>query len=376
MNKIIRRLFAKRILKNLITLFLLIPVFVFAQLVKTPKSLTLSDASKTHQLPKWHNIQLPKHSSLRGSAIIGNSLWVSGTNNSVFVSQNGGKTWEDKSPKLPSAIKLNTDYRDIALFDLNTAIIMGVGSGKQSVLYKTTDGGDNWKLLYQNKDEQGFFDSIAFWNKQHGLLLGDPVDGYYVVKKTTDGGKTWRRIAKNKLPTMLSKEGAFAASGNTLIVGNESQAWITTGGLSASVYMSKNQGESWQRQTLPLYNSTETAGGYGIALNANQQVFVLGGDYKQREQTYSNMVTLHHGLWQQVHNGSHGLRTAMSCQQNMCIATGKTSSDISFDHGQTWQVLNNLAKPKNEQGFYTLAADNGVFLAAGEQGKVAILIFK
>jgi len=350
----------KCLIKTLVTLFLFVPTLVLAQSVK---------------LPQWHNIQLPKPSSLRGSAIIGDSMWVSGTNNSVFVSQNGGKTWLDKSPNIPSAIKLNTDYRDIALFDRNTAIIMGVGNGEQSVLYKTIDGGDNWQLLYQNKDKQGFFDSIAFWNNNTGLLLGDPVDGYYVVKKTTDGGKTWRRIAKSKLPAMLSKEGAFAASGNTLIVGNENQAWITTGGLSASVYVSKNQGESWQRQVLPLYNKTETSGGYGLALNANQQIFVLGGDYKQREKTYTNMVTpkQKQNKWQRVDNGSHGLRTAMSCQQNICIATGKTSSDISFDHGKMWQELNNVNQPKNEQGFYTLSSDNGIFLAAGEKGKVAIL---
>ncbi|MBL4908835.1 MAG: hypothetical protein JKX78_02240, partial [Alteromonadaceae bacterium] len=71
-------------------------------------------AKSSIKLPQWHNIQLPKQASLRGSAIMGNSLWVSGTNNTVFVSQDGGKTWQDKSPQLPLAITLNTDYRDIA----------------------------------------------------------------------------------------------------------------------------------------------------------------------------------------------------------------------------------------------------------------------
>lgn len=360
-------------IKAILALLLFIPTFIFAQ---------------SKELPKWHNIQLSKPSSLRGSAIMGKSLWVSGTNNSVFVSQDGGNTWLDKSPKLSNALKLNSDFRDIALFDRNTAIVMGVGSGEQSVLYKTVNGGNNWQLLYPNKDKQGFFDSIAFWNSYTGLLLGDPVGGYYVVKKTTDGGKTWHRIAKNKLPVMLNKEGAFAASGNTLIVGKNDKAWITTGGLSASVYVSNDQGENWHREALPLYNSTETSGGYALALNANHQIFVLGGDYRQREQTYINMATFkqkqntsqnskqNNNEWQKVNNGSYGLRTAMSCQKNVCIATGKTSSDISFTHGKTWKKFNNLAMPKNEQGFYTLAADKGIFLAAGEKGRVAIINLK
>ena len=323
---------------------------------------------------------------------MGNSLWVSGTNNTVFVSQDGGKTWQDKSPQLPLAITLNTDYRDIALFNNNTAIIMGVGSAEKSVLFKTIDGGDTWQLLYQNTDKQGFFDSIAFWNEQQGLLLGDPVEGYYVIKKTLDGGKTWQRVAKTSLPKKLKNEGAFAASGNTLIVGKnfiigkEKQAWITTGGLSASIYISKDAGKSWQRQAIPLYKNTTTAGGYALALNnsdANgQQIFALGGDYKQREKSYPNITIYADKHWLKSKSGQHGLRTAMSCLQNICIATGKTSSDISLDDGITWQILPNVNKPNsnkpnNEQGFYTLAADNSLFLAAGEKGKVAILkIFK
>lgn len=343
---------------------------------------TVATAKSVITSPQWQNGQLPKPNSIRGSAIIGDSLWVSGTNNTVFVSQNGGKTWQDKSPKLPLALSLNSDFRDIALFDRNTAIIMGVGSGEQSVLYKTVDGGNSWQLLYQNTDKQGFFDSIAFWNTQQGLLLGDPVDGYYVIKKTNDGGKTWQRVPAKNIPKMLTNEAAFAASGNTLIIGKnfagkEMQAWLTTGGFSASVYYSNNAGNTWQRQTVPLFNKTQTAGGYGLALNDSsnnrQQVFVLGGDYKQRENSYQNIATLIDNHWVSSNSGQHGLRTAMSCQQNTCITTGKTSSDISFDHGKTWQILANSSFAKNEQGFYTLAADNGIFLAAGEKGKVAIL---
>ena len=178
-----------------------------------------SIVSSTHldNSPSWQHTVLPSYPSLRGSAMIDDSLWVSGNNNTVFVSQDAGKTWLDKSVGIP----LKTGFRDIALFDGQTAIVMGVGSGEQSVLYKTIDGGDSWKLLYQNKDKEGFFDSIAFWDRNNGLLMGDPVGGFYVIKKTSDGGKTWRRININKIPKITEKEAAFAASGNTLIVGEQ-----------------------------------------------------------------------------------------------------------------------------------------------------------
>jgi len=322
--------------------------------------------------PNWQHHQMIGKPSLRGSAILGNSLWVTGSNNTVFVSQNGGKTWLDKSVSAP----INTDFRDIEIFDSQTAIVMSVGNVESSMLYKTNDGGNNWQLLYQNSDEKGFFDSIAFWDENNGLLLGDPVDGYYVVKKTVDGGKTWRRIAKNKLPKILDNESAFTASGNTMIVGKNGKVYITTGGFSASVYFSDDYGENWQRQEVPLYNETQTAGGYGLAINNEGQPFVLGGDYLQRSMQYANITTYIDGLWKAVNTGQRGLRTAMSCQETLCLATGKTSTDISHNSGKTWSALPVSRSQTNESGYYTLASDNMVFLAAGAEGKVAVLKFK
>jgi len=322
--------------------------------------------------PSWQHTVLPNAPSLRGSAIIEDSLWVSGSNNAVFVSQDAGKTWADKSVDIP----LKTGFRDIELFDNKTAIVMGVGSGEQSVLYKTTNGGDSWQLLYQNQDKEGFFDSIAFWDRNNGLLLGDPVDGFYMIKKTIDGGKTWRRININKIPKFVKKEAAFAASGNTLIVGEKGKAWLTTGGFSASVYSSEDFGETWQRQAVPLYSETQTAGGYGLGLNDEQQIFVVGGDYEQRPASYPNIATQINGTWRSVNAGQHGLRTAMSCQESTCIATGKTSSDISFNRGNSWQVLANPSGKKDDKGFYTLASDKKMFLAAGSDGKVGVYSFR
>lgn len=319
---------------------------------------------------KWQRVDINKKVSLRGCAVSGNALWVSGSNNSVFVSQDNGISWADRSVKASP----KTDFRDIALFDKNTAIVMGAGEGSQSVLYKTTDAGKSWQVLKQNKDAKGFYDSIAFWDEQRGLLLGDPVDGFYLVEKTQDGGKTWRRIAKTKLPIMYDKEAAFAASGNTIITGENGKAWLTTGGFSASVYYSEDFGENWQRQAVPVFDDTQTAGGYGLALNHEQQLFVLGGDYQQRSTRYNNIATFIKETWQRVAAKQRGLRTAMSCLNETCIATGKTGSDISIDGGKTWQAFDDKNAAEGSRGFYTLASGKDVILAAGVDGKVAVYL--
>ncbi|MFT5758374.1 MAG: photosystem II stability/assembly factor-like uncharacterized protein [Alteromonadaceae bacterium] len=347
----------------------LILILLYILCVFCTKKIYAETLTTPHQ---WQLKTMEGTPSLRGSAIIKNSLWVTGSNNAVFVSQDGGVTWLNKSINS----KIKTDFRDIELFNNNTAIVMGIGSGEQSVLFKTIDGGDHWQLLYQNIHAEGFYDSIAFWDEDIGLLMGDPIDGYYDIQKTIDGGKTWRRIKENKLPKFLDNESAFAASGNTLIVGKGGNAWLTTGGFSASVYKSSDFGETWQRDNVPLLANYQTAGGYGLALNAQEQLFVVGGDYLQRPGKYQNIATFSNNKWQSVNSGQQGLRTAMSCLQNTCIATGKTSSDISFDDGKTWQIFAEQQVNIIDQGFYTLASDQQLFLAAGADGKVGILRVK
>jgi len=363
-------MFTSKIIKSMFPI-LLISVSVYSKHLSANNTVLVSPKN----VPKWTYSQVPNKASLRGTAIKHNSLWVSGSNNSVFVSQDAGETWQDKS--VPA--KLERDFRDIALFDEKTAIVMGAGSGELSTLYKTTDGGNNWQVLYQNTDEVGFFNSIAFWNEQQGLLIGDPVDGYYVIVKTTDGGKTWRRITINNLPSILPKESAFAASGNSIIVGKNGKAWIATGGLSASVYVSEDYGETWLRDSVPLYKNTQTSGSYSVALNHLEQPFVVGGDYLNRQMEYPNIAKKTNEQWELVKTGGIGLRTAMSCQSSTCITTGKTATDISFDAGNTWQQLSSQQSKTSKKvtlGFYSLASDNKVFIGAGADGKVGVLTLK
>ena len=109
-------------------------------------------------MPEWKLHQMKDKPSLRSSAIKDNVIWVAGTKGKVFKSTDKGITWIDISLKDQPEI----DIRDIQVFDENTAILMSVGEGDNSRLYKTTNAGKNWEILYQNTDEKGFFDSIDF----------------------------------------------------------------------------------------------------------------------------------------------------------------------------------------------------------------------
>ena len=89
-------------------LLLLITVIVYASL------LSADDMSKPTLklalLQSWLS-QMPEKANLRGTALIQNSLWVTGSSSRVFVIHYSGETWQKKS--VPA--ELNRDVRDIEL---------------------------------------------------------------------------------------------------------------------------------------------------------------------------------------------------------------------------------------------------------------------
>jgi hypothetical protein len=144
---------------------------------------------------------------LRGiSAVDANVAWASGREGTVLRTIDGGEHWVNVS--VPDAKAL--DFRDVEGFDANTAVVLSIGPGEQSRVYRTEDGGKSWKLALKNDDERAFFDCMVF-DGQNGWMLGDPVDGRYQVRETRDGGRTWALQANG--PEALKDEAAFAASG-------------------------------------------------------------------------------------------------------------------------------------------------------------------
>ena len=78
--------------------------------------------------------------------------WVSGTKGTYGRTIDAGKTWT--VGKVPGADKL--DFRDVEAFSESTAYLLSAGPGKDSRIYKTTDGGKLWSLQFENSDPAAF----------------------------------------------------------------------------------------------------------------------------------------------------------------------------------------------------------------------------
>jgi photosystem II stability/assembly factor-like uncharacterized protein len=149
-----------------------------------------------------------------------NIVWVgSGENNSqrsvaygdgVYKSVDGGKTWKnmglERSLHIGKVIVHPTDP------DVVYVAAMGPlwGPGGDRGVYKSTDGGENWELVFEIDENTGVVDLVmdprdpdvmyaaSYQRRRHVWVLinGGPSSG---IHKTTDGGRTWTELS-NGLP--------------------------------------------------------------------------------------------------------------------------------------------------------------------------------
>lgn len=227
----------------------------------------------------WQKIAVSASASFRGlSAVDANVVWASGTDGTVIRTTDGGETWSIRT--VAGAEKL--DFRGIRAFDAKTAILMSSGNAEdgQARIYRTADGGESWKLVYEQKTRGIFFDAVAFWDRRHGIVVSDPVEGRFALFATDDGGETWNQIPPAGLSAALPNEGAFAASNSCLAVEGERNVWFATGGASvARVFRSSDRGRSWRVAEAPMHPPNASSGLFSLAFRDAKNGIAVGGDY-------------------------------------------------------------------------------------------------
>lgn len=212
--------------------------------------------------------------------------WASGTHGTYLRTTDAGQTW--LPAQVPNADSL--DFRDVEAFSADVAYLLAAGPGDQSRIYKTTDAGQTWSLQFTNKDPKGFFDCMAFWDPNHGIALGDPINDKFELISTEDGGKNWHPLPTAKLPPAIAGEGAFAASGTCITVQGRNNVWFATGGKAARVFHSTDAGKSWTVVETPILHGPDSAGIFSIAFRDSKHGVIAGGDYQHPELNGSNLA--------------------------------------------------------------------------------------
>lgn len=317
-----------------------------------PRSLLIAAllASSAASAQSWQATPSGTGAELRGLSVVDAKVaWASGARGTVLRTVDG-EHWQ--AMQVPDADKI--DFRDIQAFDAKTAVVMGAGPGAASRIYRTEDGGASWRLMTTNQVAEGFWDAMAFWDRDNGILFGDPVKGSFQVYVTGDGGASWREVAASGLEALPS-EGAFAASGTCLSVAGSQDAWIATGGAANSrVFHSSDRGRTWRAQATPIPAGASARGVFSVAFLNPKEGFAAGGDYKETRLAGINGAVTSDGgaTWSPVQVQPAGYMSVVvpvPGAPRSFVAAGLAGSGFSVDAGRSWTVLDRT--PMNTVGF-------------------------
>lgn len=295
-----------------------------------------------------------------------NVVWVgSGENNSqrsvdygdgVYRSDDGGKTWKNMGLKKSEHIgKIVIDPRDSkVVFVAAQGPLWGPGGDRG--LYKTTNGGKDWKKVLDISENTGVTDVVydfdnpdvmyaaAYQRRRHVFTLidGGPESAIY---KSTDGGETWNKL-KNGLPTVdMGRIGLAVSPSNTNIV----YAWVEATDGKGGLYRSMDKGGSWEKR-----NS------FDQGLQYYAEVFV---DPKNPDRVYMPNVMIM--VSDDGGKTIHPLNSRSKHVDNHVIWIDPNDTDFyivgcdggvywSYDRGENWAFASNLPVTQ----FYDVAVDN------------------
>ena len=307
----------------------------------------------------WQKQNIDTKAGFRGLSVVSDKIiWASGTGGTVLRTIDGGKNWS--IIKVPDAEKL--DFRDIEAFDADTAYILSIGTGESSRIYKTIDGGKTWKLQFKNTNPKAFFDALAFWDRNNGMAMSDPVDGKYLLLKTTDG-ENWTNAGSDKMANATTGEAAFAASGTCLLTNGKNNIFLVSGGTDARVFRSENRGLTWFVADTPMTKGTAGSGIFSIAMLDSKNGVIVGGNYEKPDDLTDNLAfTSDGGKTWTLAKGLNGYRSGVAyVDKKTILAVGASGSDLSTDGGKTWKNLDkenyNAVQAKGKSAIWAVGAN-------------------
>ena len=306
--------------------------------------------------------------SLRGLSVVSDKIiWVSGSAGAVGRSIDGGNTWTWTT--VPGYEK--RDFRDIEGFDADNAIIMAIAEPAQ--LLKTSDGGKTWRIVYMNDTPGMFLDAMEFWNKDAGIVVGDPINGRFFVARSFDGGNTWHDIPRLELPVADTGEGCFASSGTNVRPLDRDEAVFVSGGPRSRIFIRDKAID------LPILQGAVSTGANSVAVkdhnkeNGGFHLIVVGGDFTKDTASEKNcFLSNDRGqTWISPTTPPHGYRSCVEYIGGHNVLTcGLTGVDLSTDDGMNWNLISTT-------GFHAcrLAKKGKAVFLAGGNGRIAKLVW-
>jgi photosystem II stability/assembly factor-like uncharacterized protein len=176
------------------------------------------------------------------SAINNYVAWACGDSGVVLRTTNSGINWTKVSGNIPNSKCMYNIFgwnEDIAIAT-ETVYPQGIVT-----IYKTSNGGANWNIVYTLTSSKAFIDALWMTDINTAYAYGDTVNGKWHLLKSINGGNNWITWADIPASAVGWINGMFFFDANNVWFG-------TTGNY---IMYSSNAGLSWVQQTTPTVNS-------------------------------------------------------------------------------------------------------------------------
>ncbi|MGZ5245602.1 MAG: WD40/YVTN/BNR-like repeat-containing protein, partial [Flavitalea sp.] len=147
-------------------------------------------------------------------------LWVGTDDGLIQVSKDGGKNWENVTPK-DSPKWMMWNKVEVDPFKKGAAYFVGTRyklDDFRPYIYKTEDYGNTWKLIVNGINTMHFTRAVAADPKRPGLIYAGTEYGMYI---SYDGGANWRSFQLN-LPIVPITD--LTTKNNDLIVATQGRS--------------------------------------------------------------------------------------------------------------------------------------------------------
>ncbi|MCD4695002.1 MAG: T9SS type A sorting domain-containing protein [Bacteroidales bacterium] len=174
----------------------------------------------------------------------------------LYKSTDGGEVWTNLGPDIGSVFE--TQIFGLTLSYLNPDLIFIAGNnfganGWESMIYRSTDGGENWDNVFMGPENDGFKYIHIDPNSNDQIIYAayKSETGNAGFLKSIDNGTNWLPI-NDGLPADAKWSGAIISdpTNSDILYGGLGGY----GGVSGTLYKSENSGSSWTQANISLSN--------------------------------------------------------------------------------------------------------------------------
>lgn len=257
------------------------------------------------------------------------TLWLGSNQGHIARSEDGGENWSISRPTGTNELAI----AQIKAIDERQAFALTQGTGTDSRLYHTRNGGFSWSRVYRSNGNETLrcFDLIP---DAEAWVLGNGLnENWHVVRSVN--GRSWLASRSGFNSALLPGEGGFNDSASCVRYANDTWAMGSAYATTARIMVKSTNALRFNVIETPI--SGRSAAVTAVYPLANRDVLLVGGDLDSEDQSAQIFRWKDNDFSELPSPPLAGLLTNLSVSGQTVIVANHYGVAWSNTWGETWQ---------------------------------------